>query len=132
MTQNVFAAIAALKQNAQRIRRIEAEAREALFVKDDPSAYTEKLKEKTMLLIELPELIEPFCQDLDKEAARRIDKGLESFAMRAQRAMELSSVFYMNALLYPEDYTEGDPNDLEVFINRLEALLLQATKTPSA
>ncbi|MGC9196369.1 MAG: hypothetical protein ACP5IL_13085 [Syntrophobacteraceae bacterium] len=124
MTQKLFQAVAALKKNAQRIRRLEAQAREALFVEDDPAAYREKLKEKTMLLMELPELIGPFCQDLDKEAARQIDKGLESFAMRAQRAMELSSVFYMNALLYPEDYREGDPNDLEVFIKRLETLHL--------
>jgi hypothetical protein len=122
LTQNLFQAVGALKKNAEKIRGIEAQAREALFVKDDPAAYREKLKEKTMLLMELPELIEPFCQDLDKEEATQIDKGLESFAMRAQRALELSSIFYMNALLYPEDYKEGDPNDLEVFINRLEAL----------
>jgi hypothetical protein len=26
-------------------------------------------------------------------------------------------VFYMSALLYPDDYREGEPNDLETFVD---------------
>ncbi len=119
MSENISKAISELQRAAEKIRRIEQEAREALFVRDDPGEHREKLEEKTMLLMELPELVGPFCEGLGKEARREVERGLDSFAMRAERAMELSSIFFMNALLYPEDYHEGEPNDLERFIDRL-------------
>ena len=109
---------------AERIRRIEEEAREALFVKDDRKTHRQKLQEKTMLLMELPELIGPLCEKMEKDAKKEFEKGLDSFAMRAEQAMELSSIFFMDGLLYPEDYKEGDPNDLELFIDRLRAKYL--------
>lgn len=124
MNENISNAVSALQKAAEKIRRIEEQAREALFVKDDPPTHRQKLQEKTMLLMELPELIGPFCEKLDKDARKEFEKGVNSFAMRAERAMELSSIFYMNGLLYPEDYKEGDPNDLELFIDRLRAKYL--------
>ena len=120
MTENISNAVHELQRAAERIRRIEAEAREALFSKDDPETHRLKLEEKTMLLIELPERMGSFYDGLDKGARRELEKELDSIAMRAERAMELSSIFFMNGLLYPEDYKEGDPNDLEKFIDRLK------------
>lgn len=122
MSENISEAISELQRAAENIRRIEQEAREALFVRDDPETYREKLEEKTMLLMELPERVGPFCEGLGKGARREVERGLDSFAMRAERAMELSSLFFMNALLYPEDYHEGEPNDLERFIDRLRGM----------
>ncbi len=121
MTPNLSSALSALETAAERLRLIEAQAREALFAQNDPATYRQKLEEKTMLLMELPELIEPFCDGLGRQALRELRAGVDSFALRAERAMELSSLFFMNCLLYPEDYKEGEPNDLEVFIERLRA-----------
>jgi hypothetical protein len=34
--------------------------------------------------------------------------------------MEVGSIFFMRQLLYPEDYLEGQENDLERLINSLQ------------
>jgi len=117
--ENVSNAVAALESAAERIRRIEAEAREALYVKDDTEAHRRKLREKTMLLMELPDLVDPYIEGMAKDVRAEIETGLNSFSRRASQALELSSIFYMSALLYPDDYREGDPNDLELFADRL-------------
>ena len=117
--ENISNAVSALQSAAEKIRRIEDEAREALFIRDDPGTHRLKLQEKTMLLMELPELVGVFCDGMEKDVRAEFETGLNSFAMRAEQAWELSSIFYMSALLYPEDYREGDPNDLELFIDRL-------------
>jgi hypothetical protein len=117
--ENISNAVSALQSAAERIRRIEDEAREALFIRDDPETHRQKLEEKTILLMELPELAGPFREGMAKDVRAAFETGLNSFAMRAAQAWELSSIFYMSALLYPEDYREGDRNDLEFFIDRL-------------
>ncbi len=122
--ENTSNAVSALQSAAENIRRIENEAREALFTRDDPETYRQKLREKTMLLMELPELAGPFCDGMAKAVRAEFETGLNSFAMRAAQAWQLSSIFYMSALLYPEDYREGDRNDLESFIERLRTKFL--------
>ena len=118
-TDNTFNAVSALQGAAERIRRIEDEAREALYVRDDPETHRQKLQEKAMLLMELPELIGPFFEGMARDVRAEMETRLDSFAANAEQAMQLSSVFYMSALLYPEDYVEGNRNDLELFIDRL-------------
>jgi hypothetical protein len=44
---------------------------------------------------------------------------MERFSMSASTALRIGSVFFMTALLYPEDHKPGDPNDLEVYIGEL-------------
>ncbi len=122
--ENTSNAVSALQSAAERIRRIEDEAREALFTRDDPETHREKLQEKTMLLMELPDLAGPFYDGMAKDVRAEFERGLNSFAMKAAQALELSSIFYMSALLYPEDYKEGDRNDLESFIDRLRTRYL--------
>jgi hypothetical protein len=116
--------LSVLQSAAEKVRRIEHEAREALFKLDDSKTHRQKLQEKTMLLMELPELIVPFHDTMAKGVRTEIEAGLNSFANRAAQAWELSSIFYMSALLYPQDYREGDRNDLELFIDRLRVKYL--------
>lgn len=131
MTQDIVNAVNALRKVAQRIRRLEQEAREALFEKDDPATHRKKLEQKTIILMELPDLVDPYCQGLDKATRSELEKGLDPFAISAERASDLASIFYMNALLYPEDYKEGDPNDLERFIDRFQAKYLPDLTIPA-
>jgi hypothetical protein len=124
MSENISNAIHELQIAAERIRCIEQQAREALFVHDDAPTHRQKLQEKTMLLMELPEKFYPFYDGLPEDARLELEEELDSIAGRAERAMELSSLFFMNGLLYPEDYQDGDPNDLEHFIDRLRGKYL--------
>lgn len=117
--QSIQQLINGLEQIAVKIRALEADARAALFDRNDEPAYRRDLKEKTLLLMELPERMKPCLDDLDGPLRRKIEAGLKDFARRASQANSISSVFYMAALLYPDDYREGDPNDLEKFIKGL-------------
>jgi hypothetical protein len=108
-----------LGEVAEKIRSLEAEAQRALLTNDDAVTHREKLQEKTMLLMDLPDMVEPLLDEAPAAAAREIRAGVDNFARRAGQAMGLSSIFYMSALLYPDDYKEGDSNDLEKYIDRL-------------
>ncbi len=117
--ENIGRAVSALEDVSEEIRRLEAEAREALFDNDRIEVYRRKLEEKTMLLMELPDTIEAFLDDVRGDARAEIESRVNDFSRRAAQAWDLSSTFYMSALLYPDDYKEGEPNDLEIFVERL-------------
>ncbi len=121
---DLFNAVAALERVAESIRKIEMEAREALYSRDEPEVYRQKLQEKAMLLADLPDTIEPFLAGMPKAARAEVKSGARDFARRAIQALELSSVFYMSALLYPDDYEDGQKNDLEKFVDRLRSKYL--------
>lgn len=111
--------IAALRETAQTIRSIEASAGKDLE-KGDKEGYTEKMREKARLLQDLPETLGPLAEDLPDTVREPVEDRLERFSASAANSLRLNSVFYMYALLYSEDYTEGEPNDLERFIAELE------------
>jgi hypothetical protein len=79
------------------------------------------MKEKTELLMELPEQADEAVEKLEGPLRQEVESGLDDFSRRAGQAMASGSVFFMYALLYPEDYREGDENDLENYIESLRA-----------
>ena len=86
------------------------------------------MRRKAELLAGLPKASIPLINGLPEDATQAIQEGLWRFARNAGNALSLDSVFYMSALLYPADYREGEPNDLEAF---LEALRLRFPQTPA-
>jgi len=118
--QQFSAVLDALRKIAAEIRSLEAEARKAVLESNDTAVYRKKLNEKTLLLMDLPETLEPLLEGLERKAAEEIRAEAATFAKRAEPALSLSSSFYMSALLYPADYKEGEKNDLEKFIERLQ------------
>ena len=101
------------------VKRIEAEGERAL-AGEGQTAFQARLEEKAKLLADLAEnsweLVEPIEGELGDEIAQR----LERFSMSASTALRIGSVFFMTALLYPEDHKPGEPNDLETFIAELK------------
>ncbi len=112
--------IAALRETAQSIRDIEEEAFRALNESGDNTVYIDKMREKAHLLSELSGRMAPLTADLPGELREPVEDRLARFSASAAAALNLDSIFYMYALLYPEDYSPGDPNDLERFIAALE------------
>lgn len=110
-----------LKGRAARVRQLEAQAGEALNKKGDEPLYRDLMKEKAGLLADLSDDCEQFLETLDEGRALKIRPNLNKFSKSAASALKLGSVFYMSALLYPEDYIPGRRNDLEAFIYDLEA-----------
>ena len=121
--ENLVKIIETLKEAAKHVRELEAEARDALFNKDDVDIYRSRLEQKAMLIIDLESEIEGFMTGLGPTLSRRIKGGLSRFALSAERGLGLDSIFYLSALLYPEDHVEGEKNDLENFIGFLKRSL---------
>jgi len=64
--------------------------------------------------------VEQLAAEAEPPEAEEFLAGLADFARRAGQAMDLGSIFYMTALLYPEDYVAGEKNDLERFLDAFD------------
>jgi hypothetical protein len=109
-----------LEDTATRIRDIEDRAKEQLHQGKNQEGYAELMREKAEVLAGLAGRAEPLLQEADPVFSERVCARLSRFSQSAGQALDLDSLFYMSALLYPEDYQEGRPNDLEAFIGRLK------------
>lgn len=108
-----------IRQTAKTIRELEAQANHALLQQGDKITHRNNLLEKCELLVDMRDRAVPLVQNNDP-LSRRIREGLESFAQRANMAMNVDSIFFMGALLYPDDYQDGQPNDLERFLETID------------
>nr|MBF0222183.1 hypothetical protein [Desulfobulbaceae bacterium] len=105
---------------AKKIRQIEGEAKNILNDQSNIDRYRELMREKAMLLFHLPESIAGLMSSLEHKIALKLKNQIGAFSFSAGKALDLNSVFYMSALLYPEDYVDGGNNDLESYIIELE------------
>lgn len=113
--------IAELRTNLSKIARqvasIEKEATEALHQNSRPDLYRSLMRQKAEMLSSLYADSLPVLTRLpDTDKTNIIKDALYSFAANASTALQLDSVFYMSALLYPDDHVPGTPNNLELFI----------------
>ncbi len=105
---------------ARKIRQLESEAALALYDHDNKDQYHKLMVEKALTLLNLPETIAGLAITLDPKRAQSLKSQIGAFSFSAGKALDINSVFYMSALLYPCDYTDGDTNDLENVIVQLE------------
>ena len=115
---SLIAFFAWLEQRAHEVRRIEEQALHELERKNTQD-YRDEMRRKAELLASLPKASLPLISSLPGNAAQAIQEGLWRFERNAGNALSLDSVFYMSALLYPENYRQGDANDLELFLEEL-------------
>lgn len=108
-----------LEERAALVRALESEAFGLLHGGNDQKGYEEKMREKAALLAALAEDAAPLLEDVDDETADALASRLEAFSRSAVNSLRVKSVFYMSALLYPEDYVDGAKNDLENFIDEV-------------
>ena len=97
------------------LRHLEAEAKEALQQNSNTERYRQLMQQKALFLSALNDEAAGLLQDLPAEHQQRVTQRLGAFQRNAENALGLNSVFYMSALLYPDDHKEGEPNDLELF-----------------
>jgi hypothetical protein len=115
----VQAIVEFLSAKAAEVRRLEARADQAIHQDKDQARYEAVMREKAALLAGLARDASGLLDGLDEPLAGEVAERLAAFSASAQQALRLGSVFYMWALLYPEDYTEGRKNDLEALIARI-------------
>ena len=58
----------------------------------------------------------PLVNALSGQEKERVREVLSAFSQNARTALHLDSVFYMSALLYPDDHRKGEPDNLEKLI----------------
>ena len=109
-----------LEERTREVRRIERQALGELE-RNNTQGYRDEMRRKAELLAGLPRASIPLAGGLPEDASQAIQEGLWRFARNAGNALSLDSVFYMSALLYPEDYRQGEANDLELFLEELRA-----------
>ncbi|NLV97780.1 MAG: hypothetical protein GX043_10660 [Desulfovibrionales bacterium] len=111
-----------LRENMDQIKAAEAKALELLHGAGDEQGYRENMRLKAQILADLADNAQPFLDDVSSVHRPTIEHRLNMFAQSAQRSLDLDSVFYMSALLYPEDHEPGQPTTLELWIRDLERL----------
>ncbi|NDV26941.1 hypothetical protein [Desulfovibrio sp. JC010] len=110
-----------LDKEAAEIRSIESRAQTALYDDKDDSAYRDLMRSKALKLASLAEQGGEVINVAEYPDMGPAMKRLERFSQSAAQSLEIGSVFFMSALLYPEDHKIDDPNDLEEFVAELRA-----------
>lgn len=111
--------ISQLDDIAVQIRALEAEAEIFLHEQNNPEAAADNMRQKAKLLAEMPQTIDSDLKEIAGAMKEIISDAVTSYSRRGQAALKQDSVFWMRNLLYPEDYVQGAPNDLEEFIAEL-------------
>ncbi len=109
-----------LEQQASTIRTIEQEARDIVEGSKDAAAYTALMHKKAHVIAALADDAAPLLGTIAPQTKEAIATDLGRFSYGASKALELDSVFYMSALLYPDEHKPGEPNNLEKLIKQYQ------------
>lgn len=93
----------------------------ALLKKGDKEGYNAMMRAKAESVAALAKDAAPVLAPLPEAERERILNGLMRFSQSAATGLRLGSVFYMWALLYPDEHKPGEPDNLALFIDGLEA-----------
>ena len=104
-----------LDAQAAKVRDIETRAEAAIKGTDGQREYEDIMRDKATLLASIADEAKPLVDALSGERADEAAERLGQFSMNAQNSLRIGSVFYMSALLYPDDHQKGQPNNLERF-----------------
>lgn len=102
-----------LDEKARRVKDIETEAQAIIHNTGDQSGYEALMRQKAELLAALEQEALPLIKALGPGLADAAGERLAGFSQNAGNALRIGSVFYMSALLYPDEHKPGEPNNLE-------------------
>ncbi len=112
---------AKLREWSDALSALEADAGVQLHEKKNETAYRDLMRQRAELLRSLPQKAEALPADIRQSPAfSQVLEALRAFAEGADNALRLNSVFYMSALLYPDEHQPGEPNNLEQLIRAME------------
>ncbi len=109
-----------LRESIRQVRDLENAAHDLLHNAGDDAGYRAAMQRKARLLAGLPAAAAPFLDSVGMERRPMIEHRLDMFSQSARRSLDIGSVFYMSALLYPDDHKPGEPNALESWLAELE------------
>lgn len=109
-----------LRDRIRQVRDIENTAHDLLHNAADEAGYRAAMQRKAELLAGLSGEAAPLLDAMSLERRPMIEHRLGMFSQSARRSLDIGSVFYMSALLYPDDHKPGEPNTLETWLTELE------------
>lgn len=109
-----------LRERIRLVREAEETALDLLHNKGDDAGYRAGMRRKAELLANMAEDAAPLLEAMTPERRPMVEHRLDMFSQSARRSLDIGSVFYMSALLYPDDHQPGQPNTLEVWLRDLE------------
>jgi len=109
-----------LRDRIRQVRKAEETALDLLHNKGSESGYRQAMRRKAEILSALAADAAPHLDGVEPTRRPMIEHRLGMFAQSARRSLDIDSVFYMSALLYPEDHQPGQPNDLETWLADLQ------------
>lgn len=104
-----------LDEKARKVKTLETEAEAVIHGKGDQAGYEAKMREKAELLSRLSGEAAPLVAALGRGLADAAAERLDGFSQNAAMSLKVGSVFFMSALLYPDEHKPGEPNNLELF-----------------
>jgi hypothetical protein len=105
-----------LDDHCQRLRNLEAEAEHMLYQEKNQEKYAALMHQKARMLQNLAQEAAPRAATLPEAVAASVMQRLERFSGNATRALSIGSIFYMYALLYPDNHVKGQPNNLDILV----------------
>ena len=113
-----------LRNRHAEVMATEAQALARLDAGDTPG-HNDLMRRKAELLSSMAEDAKPLLEPLPGETRFNYALALEGFSASARMSLRLNSVFYMSALLYPDEHKPGQPDNLTLCIDRMEKLGLE-------
>lgn len=108
-----------LRQKHASLKEVEDKALEALHRDNDQISYRELMLDRAEMIagldVESARLTTPLADDIREG----VESQLRRFAKGARNALRIDSIFYMSALLYPDEHKPGEPDNLERLIKGL-------------
>lgn len=98
------------------IQSLEQQARKTLETPDYKEPYRQLMLRKTKLLAGLAAEYDKLVKEKPELGNAKVALRLQDFSGSAGVALSLDSLFYMSALLYPDEHKAGEPNNLELLI----------------
>lgn len=108
-----------LRKRHTEIKKCEDKALAALYNDEDEVTYRDFMRQRSELIAALSTDAAVHVGDLPESLREEVTENLERFAHGARNALKLNSVFYMSALLYPDEHQKGEPDNLEYLISEL-------------
>jgi hypothetical protein len=103
------------------LKKTESDALAALYENKDEAAYRALMRKRAERLAALDIEGEKLVKDVPEPLHTDVELALGRFAQGGRRALELDSVFYMSALLYPDEHKVGDSDNMERLIAGIKA-----------
>lgn len=102
---------------SNQIHELETQKKQAIAA-ENRQAYLDCVRKKAAILSKLHENAKK--QDMKAvKNTKEILSTLQGFSNSAKQALAVNSPWFMSELLYPDDYKENGPNNLDKLIEKL-------------